>query len=74
MKQISNLPSPDNYRLAAYIVGCLIHEDCLRVDFKNVSPVSIEFEHIEVAMRIIAACLRDTIPPSDEVTSIPFEW
>lgn len=67
-------PTPEQFRRAAYIVGCLIHDGVINPDFTKIHSGSIAWEHIQMAMRITAACIRDTEAKQFDAPMLPFSW
>lgn len=67
-------PTPEQFRRAAYIVGCLIHDGVINPDFSKTHSGSNTWEHIQMAMRITAACIRDTEHTPAAVSMLPFNW
>jgi hypothetical protein len=59
-------------QVAAYVVGCLVHEGCIRIDQERPDP----YEVIESSVRIIAASLDASglIDPDQDAPSLPIEW
>lgn len=64
-------PNSLHYANAAYIVGILMHSgDLYPIDDEG-KPNEHEWS---VALKLIAACLRDLYPESRDWCELPFEW
>lgn len=58
-------------RLAAFIVGCLVFDEIIIIDETDHKP-----EQMNHAIRLIAACLRETraIPREADSPLLPFDY
>lgn len=57
------------YALAAFIMGCLIHEEVVQIN----NFEATELSDMEAGIRIIASCLKN-YDEQEKRYSLPFRW
>lgn len=67
--ETAETPSKTAYQLAAFIMGSLIAEQVIQFKGNDSDSAS----DLDCGIRVIAACLKDTLPP-DIPVQLPFRW
>lgn len=64
-------------QLAAFIVGCLVFEEVIKIDHEAIRAPGTNEHHqyqmqLDAAIRVVSKCLEGRL--SDELDGLPFEW
>jgi hypothetical protein len=57
-------------QVAAYIVGCLVHEGCIKIDQQSLAP----YEVLESSIRVVAANLDALGIVAGDAPELPVDW